>query len=127
MIIAVIGKYYYLERDAGNVEHQYRNRTVIVLTAIQKTLGILLRRDIMLPIATKKFCCGGGNAIMIEPLWPMKRRGKKFFMALFQCKTCGEYTLRGENQEKMWNTFVEVLNEKRAKQYIEEKKQRIKQ
>ena len=75
----------------------------------------------MLP-ATKKFCCGGNNALMVVPLWPMKRRGKKFFMALFQCKCCKEYTLRGENQEKMWNTYVEILNEKSAKEFINKKK-----
>jgi hypothetical protein len=80
-----------------------------------------------LPIATEKYCCGGGNAIMIEPLWPMKRRGMKFFMALFQCKTCKEYSLRGESQEKEWNTFVDILNEKQAKELIEQKKQRTKQ
>lgn len=80
-----------------------------------------------LPIASKKYCCGGGNAIMVAPLWPMKKRGKKFYMALFQCKICNEYTLRGDNQEKDWNTYVEVLNETYAKKLIGEKKQRTKQ
>jgi len=56
----------------------------------------------------------------------MKRRGKKFFMALFQCKVCKEYTLRGENQEKEWNTYVEILNEKYAKGLIKKKRQRTK-
>jgi len=79
-----------------------------------------------LPIAKTKYCCGGGNAIMVEPLWPMQKRGKKFYMALFQCKICKEYTLRGDNQEKEWNTYVEILNKKYAEELIEKKRQRTK-
>lgn len=79
-----------------------------------------------LPIASTKYCCGDNNAIMVEPLWPMKRRGKKFYMALFQCKICKEYTLRGESQAKDWNTFAEVLNKKRAQELIDKKKERKK-
>jgi hypothetical protein len=78
----------------------------------------------MIPIQTTKYCCGSGNAHMIETLWPMKKRDKKFFMALFQCNTCKEYTLRGENQEKEWNTFVEVLNKEKVDALILQKKER---
>ncbi len=65
----------------------------------------------MLPILTKKFCCNDNNAILIVPLWPMEKRGQKFFMGLFKCKKCGEFTLRGESQARQWNTFVQILNE----------------
>lgn len=80
----------------------------------------------MLPITKKKYCCGGGNAHLVEPLWPMIKRGKKFFMALFQCKKCNEYSLRGESQEKLWNTFVEILNASQARTLIHRKKQKVK-
>ena len=78
----------------------------------------------MIPILTKKYCCGGGNAHMIETLWPMTKRGKKFFMALFQCKTCKELSLRGESQEKEWNCFVKILNKDEADALILQKKEK---
>ncbi len=76
----------------------------------------------MLPIGTTKYCCGGGNASLIETLFPMVKRGKKFFMAIFQCKKCKEMTLRGENQEKEWNTFVEIINEEKVQELILKKR-----
>ena len=78
----------------------------------------------MLPIGTTKYCCGGGNAVLVEPLWPMEKRDQKFFMGLFQCKKCKEYTLRGESQAKLWNTYVEILNEKHAQKLKAEKKEK---
>jgi len=75
----------------------------------------------MLPIDPIKYCCGGGNATLIEPLFPMIKRKKKFFMGIYQCKVCKEKTLRGENQEKEWNTFVEIINEERAQKLISKK------
>lgn len=79
----------------------------------------------MLKVARKKYCCGGGNAILIEPLWPMQRRGTRFYMALYQCKTCGEYTLRGDSQKEYWNTFVEILSKERAQELIAKKKEKM--
>lgn len=61
---------------------------------------------------------------MIETLWPMKKRGKKFYMAIYQCKCCKEYSLRGENQEKEWNTFVQILNKGQVQELINKKKER---
>ena len=78
----------------------------------------------MLKMATVKYCCNGGNAVMVEPLWPMKRRGTKYFMALYQCKKCKEYTLRGDSQAKEWNTFVEILNKQTAQELIQRKKEK---
>ena len=55
-----------------------------------------------------KFCCEGQNATLIMGLWPITRRGLKFFTALYQCKKCKEVTLRGEtNQVASYNTLVE--------------------
>ena len=80
----------------------------------------------MLPIGTEKYCCGGGNAVLIEPLFPMVKRKKKYFMAIFQCKKCKEMSLRGENQEKEWNTFVEIINDQKVQELIQRKKGRKK-
>jgi len=79
-----------------------------------------------LPVTKVKYCCGGGNALLVEPLWPMKRRGKKYYMALYQCKCCKEYSLRGETQARQWNCFVELLSKKKAQSYIIMKKEKIK-
>lgn len=78
----------------------------------------------MLPILSTKYCCGGGNALLVTPLWPMNKRGQKFLMGLFQCKKCREYSLRGESQAKQWNCFVEILNESNAKELMTQKKEK---
>lgn len=106
-------------RDAGIAGVLFQSHTVIALDAILET-----SRWHMDKISTKKYCCGSNNALMIVPLWPMKRRGKKWFMALFQCKCCHEYSLRGVNQQESWNTFVEILTKERALEFIKEKKDR---
>ena len=63
---------------------------------------------------------------MIVPLWPMNIRGKKHFTALYQCKCCKEHSLRGDNQEKQWNTYVKILNKKEAQEYINRKQRKKK-
>lgn len=73
-----------------------------------------------------KFCCGGQNAKMMSPLFPMtrERNGKqvKFFTAAYKCHKCGEITLRGEtDQLKAWTTFVEYLNADEVNTLIKEK------
>ena len=55
-----------------------------------------------------KFCCNGQNAELVMGLWPITRRGLKFYTALYQCKKCKEVTLRGEtDQVASYNTLVE--------------------
>lgn len=78
-----------------------------------------------------KYCCGGNNAIMVVPLWPVNRNGVKCYTALYKCDKCGEFTLRGEaddrdvrNQHLDWSTFVEYLNESQAVALIEEHQRR---
>ncbi len=58
-----------------------------------------------------KFCCDGQNAIKVMGLWPVERKGKKYFTAIYQCKKCKELTLRGEtNQVQSYNTLVEFIS-----------------
>ena len=73
-----------------------------------------------------KFCCDGQNAVMVTTLFPMSRirneRQVKFYTAIYKCNQCHEMTLRGEtNQLKAWSTFVEYINEDKARELIKER------
>jgi predicted ATP-dependent serine protease len=61
---------------------------------------------------------------MVAPLWPIIKDKVKWYTALYKCEKCGEYTKRGEtNQRQDWTTFVEILNAEQAQALIEERKQ----
>lgn len=68
-----------------------------------------------------KWCCDGNNATMVVPLWPETIEGIKWYTALYQCPKCGEYTKRGEtNQRKTNTTFVKVISDVKAQSLIKE-------
>lgn len=69
-----------------------------------------------------KYCCDGQHAVLVQPLFPMERKGVKFYTAIYECKKCGSLTLRGEtNQLKTWNTFVEFITPEKVRELSEEK------
>ena len=72
-----------------------------------------------------KFCCNGQNAVMIEPLYPITRirngQQVKFFTAIYKCKVCSGLTLRGESQQRTWNTLVEYINEEQKAALLKER------
>ena len=65
----------------------------------------------MIKLSNHKFCCDGKNARLVLPLWPIKRRNTKFICAVYQCLICGEYSIRGESENKSWNTLTQILTE----------------
>jgi transcription elongation factor Elf1 len=70
-----------------------------------------------------KWCCGGNHAVMVAPLWPVVKDGVKWYTALYKCDKCGQYTKRGEtNQRQDWTTFVEWLNAKQVEELLIQKK-----
>jgi len=62
-----------------------------------------------------KFCCDGQHATMFVPLWPVIKKKIKWYTAVYQCKKCKEFSIRGEtNQKTSWKTFVKFISKKRA-------------
>ena len=62
-----------------------------------------------------KYCCEGQHAVIFAPLWPMKREEVKYYTAVYVCKKCHSFTIRGEtNEKKDHTTFVEFISEDEA-------------
>jgi len=62
-----------------------------------------------------KYCCEGQNAVIFAPLWPINRAEVKYYTAVYVCKKCHSFTIRGEtNQKADHTTFVEFISEEKA-------------
>jgi hypothetical protein len=77
-----------------------------------------------------KACCGL-SAVMTQPLFPMYRdvtvngrvfKNVKFYTAIYECKTCGSISIRGEtNQLREWSTFIQWIKKEDVPKLVEER------
>jgi len=62
-----------------------------------------------------KYCCGGLHAAFIVPTRSEIRNGARYKCAMYQCKVCKEYTIRGEtNQVREWTTLARIISAEQA-------------
>ena len=71
-----------------------------------------------------KFCCDGLYAVLITPIKTIQKKGIRWKRGLYQCKVCGEYSIRGETSQKdSWNTLAELVTKEEAESILKEKEE----
>lgn len=71
----------------------------------------------------KKFCCNGQHTEIVTPIKSVKKGKVLWRRALYRCKKCHEYSIRGETDDlPMNNTSVDIITKEEASRILEEKK-----